>query len=100
MNSCGNVNRVPVQISPVCDCVAYVDPNTEADSSISRLLAVVDRNSLLHLHRAAYRPIDAVEHNQQRIAPSLDDPATMLLYGGVYQVSTERPKTIQRSCIV
>ena len=42
----------------------------------------MDRNLLLHLHGAAHRSVDAIEHDEQGVAASLDDPAAMLLMAG------------------
>ena len=81
-----DIHRVPVQVSAIGNRVANVDPDAEADGSIWRLVAVVDRHLLLHLHGAAHRPVDAVEHDEQGIAAGLDDPATMLLDRWVDQV--------------
>ena len=36
-------------------------------------VAVAYLHLFLHLHGAAYRPLDAIEHNEQGIASSLDD---------------------------
>ena len=61
--------RVTVQISPIGDRVADVDPNPEADWSIRGMIAIMDRNLLLYLDGAAHRSVDAIEHDEQRIAP-------------------------------
>ena len=88
-----HIYRVPMQISPIGNCIANVDPDAEADGAIRRLISVMDRNLLLHLHGTAHRSVDAVEHDQQEIAPGLDDPAAMLLYRGVYQLAAQRPQS-------
>jgi hypothetical protein len=67
-----------MQIGPIRNRVAKIDPYAKADSSIGGLFAVVDRNLLLHLHGAPNGTVDAVENDQQRIAPSLNDPASVL----------------------
>jgi hypothetical protein len=58
-----------MQVSAIGNRVANVDPDAEADGSIGRLLAVKDRDLLLYLHGAAHRPVYAIEHDQQRVAP-------------------------------
>jgi hypothetical protein len=78
-----NIHRVPVQIGPVCNRVANVDPDAEAYGSIWRLLAVVDRNLLLHLHGTPHRPVNAVEYDEQRVSSGLDDPTVMLADRGI-----------------
>ena len=87
-----NIHSIPVQISPISNRVANVDPNPKADSSIRRLIAVVDRDLLLHLDGTAHRPVDAVEHDEQGIASRLDDPAAVLLDRRVYQVAAQSPQ--------
>ena len=57
-------------------------------------------NLLLHLHRAAYCPVDAVEHDEQGIATSLDNPAAMLVYRRVYQVAAQSPQPFERASVV
>jgi hypothetical protein len=46
------------------------------------------RNLLLYLHSTAHRSVDAIEDNEQGIPARLNDPTTMLLNRGVYQVLT------------
>ncbi len=65
------------------DSITNVDADAEADGSISGLLAIVNGNLLLYLHRAAHRSVDAIEHDQQEVAAGLDDPAAMLLDGRI-----------------
>ena len=74
-----NIHRAAVQISPISNRVANVDPDTKADGLIGGLLAIVDRNLLLHLRGAAHRSVNAVEHDQEGVTLSLDDPTTMLV---------------------
>jgi hypothetical protein len=100
LDSSRDIHRFTVQISPVGNRVANIDSNAEADGSIGRLITVMYRNPLLYLHGTAHGPINAVEHNQERIAPSLDDPTAMLVDRGVYQVPTQRPKTCESSCVI
>ena len=65
LNSCRHIHCVTVQISSVGNCVADVDFDTEADSSIRWLVAIVYRDLLLHLHGTAHRPVNAVENDEQ-----------------------------------
>ena len=58
-----------MQISSVGNRVADVDPDAKADGPIGRLVPVMVRNLLLHLHSAAHRSVDAVEHDQQESPP-------------------------------
>ena len=68
--------------------------------SVRRLVSVVDRNLLLHLHGAAHRPVDAVEHDQQRVAAGLDDPATMLRRSLGRSRCGAMPQPFERPCII
>ena len=95
-----DIHRVSVQVSAVGNRVAKVDPDAEADGSIRRLISVVDRNFLLHLHGTAHRPIDAIEHDEQGVAARLDDPAAVLLNRRIDQVLPQSPQPLERSRII
>ena len=82
-----HIHCVAVKVSAIGDRVANVDPDAEPDGSFRGLVAVMDRNLLLHLHSATHRPIDAIKHDEQRVAAGLDDPAAMLIDRRVYQVA-------------
>ena len=95
-----HIHRVPMQISPVGNRVAKVDPDAEADGSIGRLISVVDRDLLLHHDGTAHRSIDAIKHDEQRVAARLDDPAAMLIDRRVYQVGAECPQAFECSLVI
>ena len=95
-----HIHRVAMQISSIGNRVANVDPDAKADGSIGRLVAVMDRNLLLHLHGAAHRSVDAVEHDEQRVAAGLDDPAAMLLDRRVDQVAPQSTQPLEGSRVV
>ena len=61
----GDVHAVAVKIRAMRDHVADVDANAEANAPVRRLIAIVYRHLLLHLDRAAYRAVDAVERDKQ-----------------------------------
>ena len=75
--------------------IADIDADAEADGAIRGLVAIVDRNLLLHLHGTAHRSVDAVEHHEQGIAAGVDDPAAMLLDRRVDQVSCAEPAAVR-----
>ena len=52
---------------------------------------------LLHLHRTAHRPVNAVEHDEEGVAACIDDPAAMLLDRWVDQVLGAEPAAVQAS---
>ena len=95
-----DIHRVPVQISPVSDCIANVDADTEADGPIKGLVAVVDGNLLLHLHRTTHGPVYAIEHNQQGIAARLDDPTVMFTYCWVDYPPAKASQPFEGSSVV
>ena len=90
LESCRHIHRVAVEVSAIGNRIANVDPDAETDGPIWRLVAVVDRHLLLHLHGTAHGPIDAVEDDEEGVAPGLDDPAAMLLDRGVDHLPAER----------
>jgi hypothetical protein len=89
-----------VQISAVGNRVTKVDPDAEADGSIRRLISVMARNLLLHLHGAAHCPVDAIEYDEQRIPAGLDDPAAMFLDGWINEVLPQSPQSLQGSRVI
>ena len=89
LKSCCHIHGVAVQVSSIGNRVANVDSNAEPDGTIRRLASIMDGNLLLYLHSAAHCPIDAIKHDEKRIAPSLDDPAAVLFYRRVYQVAAQ-----------
>jgi hypothetical protein len=85
------VHGVAVQVSPIGNHIPDIDPDAEADGSIRGLIAIVDRRLLLVLYGTTYRSVYAVEHDEQRIAPRIDEPATMLLDCRINHVPAECP---------
>ena len=100
LESCRHIHHIAVDVSAIGNHIAHVDADAEADGPIRRLVAIVDGHLLLHLHGTAHRSINAIEHDEQRIAPRVDDPAAMLLDRRVDQVSTQSPQPFERSNIV
>ena len=60
----------------------------------------MDRNLLLYLHSTAHGPVNAVEHDEQRIATGLDDPAAVLFDRWVDQVRAESAQPFECSCVI
>jgi hypothetical protein len=60
-----NIHRVAMQVSAIGDCVSDVDPHSEADRAITRLIAIMDGHLRLNLDRTSNSSVDAVEHDQQ-----------------------------------
>src|ERR1700746_612051 len=68
-----HVHRVAVQLSSIGDGVTDIDADTEADGLIGRLLTIEHGHKLLHPYDTADSSVDAVEGDQQGVAPCLDD---------------------------
>jgi hypothetical protein len=66
-----------MEVRSVRNSVAKINPDAEANRSIACPILVIAGNMLLHFRGTADRPINAVEHDQQRVAPGLNDPAAM-----------------------
>jgi hypothetical protein len=86
-----DVDCVAVKIGSIWNGVAKVDPDPKADSPIRRLVAIMDGHLLLHLHGTSHRPIDAVEHDEQRVTAGLRDPAAVFLDRWINQISSQCP---------
>src|SRR4029077_20603786 len=69
-----DIHHISVDVSAIRDHIADVDAHTETDGPIGRLLAIVGGHVFLHHHGTAHRSINAVKHDEQRIAPRADDP--------------------------
>src|SRR5690349_7598805 len=89
-----------MQVSAIGNRIANVNPDTKPDSSVRRLVAIQVGNLLLDLHGTAYSAIDAVEHDEQRIAASLDDAAAVLLNRRVDQIAAHGTQPRQGSSVV
>ena len=80
--------------------IANVDPDAKSDGPIGRLVTIMVGHLLLHLHGTAHCSIDAVEHDEQGITASLDDPTTMLTYGWIDQRPAESAEPFERPLVV
>ena len=95
-----HIHAVAMQVRAIGDHVADVDADPKPDGPIGRLIAIVVRHLLLHFDRAAHRPVDAVEHDEQRVAAGLNDPPAMLVDRWVDQSVAESPKPFERSYVI
>ena len=100
LDSGRHIHCVAVQVCSIGNGVADIDPDTKANGSIWRLISVENWHLLLHLDGTAHGTVDAVEHDEQRIAPSLDDPAAVLVNRRVDEVAAQSPQPFQSSRIV
>jgi hypothetical protein len=88
-----------VHIRAIRNDIADVDSNAESDCLIGRSV-VVGWHLLLRTHRTSHRAVDAVEHQQQRIAAGADDPTTVRLQRRLEYVAPQPAHPIERSAIV
>ena len=95
-----HIHRVTMQIRPIGNHVANVDAHTKPNGAIAWDVAVAYLHLLLHLHGAADRPLDAIEHNEQGVASGLDDHATISIDGRVDNFATQRMQPFDRSYVV
>src|SRR5277367_4569867 len=79
LKPCRDIHRIPVKVGAIGNSVPNVDTYAEAHGSIGRLDAIVTRNLLLHPHSTTYRAVNAIEHDEQGIAPGLGNSPAMLL---------------------
>ena len=71
-----------MQVGAVRNRIADIDPDAKADGPIGRVANIMVGNLLLHLDRAAHGSIDAVEHDQQRVASGLNQSAACSAIAG------------------
>ena len=95
-----DIHGVAMQVSAIGNRVTEVDADAEPDGTIRWLVSVLDRNLLLHLDRAAYGSVDAVEYQEEGVAPRLNDPAVMLLDRSVDQVGTQGPQALKCPLVI
>ena len=82
---CRDIDPVAEDIASVSDYIAEIDPHTEFDAAIQRHISVSLGHRALHFDGAAHRVDNAGELDEQPVAGSLDDAATVLGDFGVDQ---------------
>ncbi len=55
---------------------------------------------MLDFHRTVYSPIDTVEHDEQKVACSLNNSPSMSANSGINHRDTKRPQTRNSACVV
>ena len=83
LESCRDIHDIAVDVSAIWDHIADVDADTKADGPVQRLIAIEQGDLLLNGNGTAHGTIDAVEDDQQRIAGSLGNSATMFANGRI-----------------
>jgi hypothetical protein len=59
-----DINGIAVEVSPIGNRIADVDPDAKANGPIGGLVAILNRHLLLHLHGALHRAINAIKRNE------------------------------------
>ena len=89
-----------MNICAVWNYIAYVYADAEPDRPIGGLTKIVGGNLVLHLHGTAYGSINAIENHKQRIAPRINNSATIFSNRRVYQHAAENAQPFECSGIV
>src|SRR5215471_15344690 len=87
---CCDVHSVSVDIAPVLDDVAEIDPDAQFKAAIWRHIGVSLRHFALYFNRATHRIDDAGKFEEQAVARSFDDATVMLLDLGIGQFAPDR----------
>lgn len=100
LEPCRYIDDIAVDISAIWNHIPDIDTDAEADGAVRGLASIVCGYLLLHIYGAAHRSVDAVEDDEQGIAPRVDDPSTVLLDCWVYQVFSQFPETLESSLVI
>ena len=95
-----HIDRVTVQIGAIRDRIADVDPDPKPNSPVRKLVAIKDRNILLHLDRKAHCPIDTVEYHQQGVAAGLDNSTAVTVEGWIDDLAPEFTQPFERLQVI
>jgi enamine deaminase RidA (YjgF/YER057c/UK114 family) len=95
-----HIDRVTVQIGAIRDRISDVDPDPKPDSPVRKLVAIKDRNILLHLDRKAHCPIDTVEYHQQGVAAGLDNSTAVTVEGWIDDLAPESTQPFERLQVI
>src|SRR5215469_14763266 len=95
-----HIDRVAMQVGSIGYGIADVDPNAKSHRALRRGLAIKVWDLTLDLDGALHRAIDTVEYHEQRIAPCLDDTASVFLGRGINDFLTQPTQPFQRPRVV
>ena len=95
-----DIHAVAVDVGTLSYDIADVDANAEPDGPVQRLIAIEQGDLLLNGNSRAYCAVDAVEYDQQRVAASLGNSATMFADGRIYQFPPKRLQPGNRSRVI
>src|SRR5215469_3013257 len=85
-----DIDSVSVDIAPVFDDVAEIDPHTEFKAAIWRHIGISLCHFALYFNRATHRIDDTGKFEEQAVAGSFDDATVMLLDLGIGQFAPDR----------
>jgi hypothetical protein len=85
-----DIDSVSVDIAPVLDDVAQIDPHAEFEAAIWRHIGISLGHFALYFNRAAHSIDNAGEFEEQSVACSFDDATVMLLDLGISQFAPDR----------
>jgi hypothetical protein len=94
------IDRVAMQVCPIDYGVADVDPDAKSHCAVRRGLAIKIWDLTLDLHCALHRAVDTVEYHKQRVAPSLDNTASVFLNRGINNLIPKPAQPLQRPYVV
>ena len=86
-----------MQIRAIGNHVADIDADAKPDSPVRGLIIIIIGHTLLHVDRATYSAVDAVERDEQRVATGLNELPAVLIDHWVDQSVAEDPKPFERS---
>jgi hypothetical protein len=89
-----------VDIAPILDNVADIDPHAEFDAAIWRDIGVSLADLTLHFHGATHRIDDTGKLKEQAIASGFDYAAAVLLNFGIGHLPPKRLQPPERSFLV
>src|SRR5262249_38377296 len=84
-----DIDTISVDIAPVLNDVANIDPPAEFEDAIRRHIGVSLGHFALHFNRATHRIDDAGKFEEKAVARSFDDATVMLLDLGVGPLAPE-----------
>jgi hypothetical protein len=67
-----------MQVRAIGNHVTDVDADPKPDGPVEGLILIIVGQLLLHLDREAHRPVNAIKHDEQRVASGLSNPPAML----------------------
>src|SRR5262249_55288749 len=95
-----DIDAVAVDVPPILDDVAEIDPDAELDPPIRRYTGVAQRHLALHFDGAANRVDDAGELDQQPVTHGSDDAAAVFLDLRIDERAPQLLQPFERSLLV